>query len=238
MVDGLQVTSAAELLSPVAPVVSSPGLPVSIPVSIPVSDPVSVPVSDPVSDVIAVERAVAAVVAGDADAFATVVAQFQRPIRSYVVARCPPGGDADEIAQTVFVDAFRRLGDYELGTDLKAWLFAIARFKLMGEATRLRRQADYHSRYVPHALGRELDRRLAESPAAESSRMRQLQACLERLDDAARRLLDLRYADALSLDAIAAQTGRTADGVKKRLYVLRRRLHACIDRRLAGEAAR
>lgn len=184
------------------------------------------------------ECAVAAVLAGDADAFAAVVACFQRPIRSYVVARCPPGGDADEIAQTVFVDAFRRLEEYEPGTDLKAWLFAIARFKLMGEATRLRRQADYHSRYVPHALGRELDRRLEEFPAAEPRRLRQLQACLEQLDAAARGLLDLRYADALSLEEISERTGRTAAGVKKRLYVLRRRLHACIDRRLAGEAAR
>ena len=176
--------------------------------------------------------------AGDADAFEPVVTRYQRSIRSFVVARCPPGGDADGIAQTVFVDAFRRLEEYEPGTDMKAWLFAIARYKLMGEATRLRRQADYHSRYVPHALGRELDRRLEGSAAAEPRRLRQLQDCLKHLDAAARRLLDLRYADGLPLDEISGQTGRTVAGVKKRLYVLRRRLHNCIDRRLAGEAAR
>lgn len=53
--------------------------------------------------------------AGNLDAFAEIVQLHERPIRAWLVSRCPPGGDADEVAQKTFVQAFKRIDDYEIG---------------------------------------------------------------------------------------------------------------------------
>ncbi|MGB7343164.1 MAG: sigma factor [Pirellulaceae bacterium] len=79
-------------------------------------------------------------------AFAEIIRVCQRPVRAWTASRCPPGGDADDVAQQTFVAAFKRIDEYEVGTDFRAWLFTIARYQLMAECTRLKRSADYHSR--------------------------------------------------------------------------------------------
>src|SRR5438132_12235889 len=89
---------------------------------------------------------------GDLAAFEDIVRRFEGPVRGWVAAHCPPGGDCDEVAQKTFIAAFTRLGEFKEGTSFSAWLFTIARYQLMTEATRLRRLADYHTRYAPELL--------------------------------------------------------------------------------------
>ena len=172
---------------------------------------------------------------GDLDAFAEIVRVCQRPVRAWIVSRCPPAGDADEVAQKTFVAAFNRIAEFEVGTDFRAWLFTIARYQLMAECTRLNRMADYHSRYVPHALGQELNRR-AENTPEEPARLIHLRECLKQVEGNARDLLDWRYAKELPLAEIAEQSSRSVGAIKKHLFVLRQKLHECIERRLGGEA--
>ncbi|WP_166831800.1 sigma-70 family RNA polymerase sigma factor [Thalassoroseus pseudoceratinae] len=175
------------------------------------------------------------VVDGDLNAFAEIVRVYQRPVRAWIVSRCPPGSDADDVAQKTFVVAFHRIQEFEVGTDFRAWLFTIARFQLMAECTRLKRLADYHSRYVPHALSQELDRRAAEA-AEEPSRLTHLRECLKQIEDNAREVLDWRYTSELPLAEIAQRTNRSVGAIMKHLYVLRQKLHECIEQKLAEEA--
>lgn len=182
------------------------------------------------------EDQVRQVQAGNVDAFEDVVRQCERPIRSWIVARCPAAGDADEVAQKTFVEAFKNIDQYQPGTDFIAWLFSIARFQLMAECTRLKRLTDYHSRYVPHALSRELERR-AEQVAGEPGRLVHLQECLKELGDQPRRILDWRYKHKMPLAKIAERTERSVGAIKKHLFKLRRQLHNCIERKQTGEVA-
>jgi RNA polymerase sigma-70 factor (ECF subfamily) len=175
---------------------------------------------------------------GDLEAFEAIVRQFQRPLRGWIIARCSPLADADAIAQETFLQAFKRIDGYSAGTDFSAWLFTIARYQLMAESTRLRRVADYHSRYAPYALARELERRAAETPAASvDDRIAHLQTCVAALDAGARRAIDLRYAAGLPLADIAEQIGRTEGATRKYLHVLRQKLRECVERKLSAEGA-
>jgi len=56
-----------------------------------------------------------------------------------VAAPCLPGRDVDEVAQRTFLAAFTRIAEFKEGTSFRACLFAIARFQLLTEITRLRR---------------------------------------------------------------------------------------------------
>jgi RNA polymerase sigma-70 factor (ECF subfamily) len=172
---------------------------------------------------------------GEFDAFEEVVHAFLTRIRSWVVARCPPAGDADEVVQLTFLDAFRRIREYAPGTDFEAWLFSIARYHLMTECTRLRRIADYHKRYAMHALTSELERRTIGDDPDCDTRLELMRHCLDKLDEKARIALDLRYQLGLPLEEISRRIGRTYSGVKKYLFIVRRQLHECVQRKLATE---
>jgi RNA polymerase sigma-70 factor (ECF subfamily) len=185
---------------------------------------------------VAIDALVSRVRAGDAEAFGGLVRAFEWPVRAWITARCPAGADADEVAQLTFVEAFRNIGRYEPGTDFAAWLFTIARYQLMGELTRLRRLADYHERYFPHALALELERRaVSEEPVAEQ-RLGALRACLAELGEPARRLLDQRYTHEVPLQRIADGLGRSEGAIKKSLFLIRRKLHECLTRAPGAEA--
>ena len=175
---------------------------------------------------------------GDPAGFEAVVRAYEWPIRTWVVAHCPPGGDADDVAQRAFIEAFKRIAEYTPGTDFRAWLYTIARYQLMAEATRLRRTADYHRRYAPLALAEELERRSdAAAAAGQSDRLDRLRDCLGGLNPQARDILGQRYRDDLPLEEISRRSGRSVGALKKYLFTLRARLHECIARKTATETA-
>lgn len=175
--------------------------------------------------------------AGDGEAFGALVRAYEWAVRSWITARCPAGADADEVAQVTFVEAFKNLGRFQPGSDFRAWLFTIARYQVMTELTRLRRLADYHERYFPHALWQELERRAVTlEDGNDDERLAALRGCLGKLDDKARALLANRYTDELPVQEIAEQTGRSVGAIKKHLFLLREQLHECLTRTLPREA--
>lgn len=172
---------------------------------------------------------------GDTAAFEVVVRQLERPVRTWLAVQSPPGVDVDEVAQRSFVAAFTRLSEYELGTEFAAWLFTIARFQLKTEVTRLRRVADYHARYAPDFLQRELERRSSEPPELQQARLDHLKTCLGMLAERLRRFITWRYEEEIPLYEMAARSGRSVAAVKKQLWQLRRKLHECVEARMARE---
>lgn len=175
---------------------------------------------------------------GDPAGFEAVLRAFEWPVRTWIVAHCPPGGDADDVAQRTFIEAFKKIAGYAAGTDFRAWLFAIARYQLMAEATRLRRTADYHRRYAPHALAEELERRMdAVEADGRVEQLDQLRGCLAGLNPQAREILGQRYREGMPLEEISRRSGRSVGALKKYLFTLRAKLHECIARKTATETA-
>lgn len=171
---------------------------------------------------------------GDLDAFEQVIRAFERPIRAWAVAHCPPGGDADEVAQRTFIEAYKGLSRYQPGTNFYRWIFTIAAWQMKAEATRLTRTADYHRRYAPVALVNALERRAAEDTGAEE-RLLLLRGCIEKMDPANRSILGQRYEAGLPLDEIARATNRSVGAIKKHLFILRGKLVDCVRSKLATE---
>ncbi|NQV27913.1 MAG: sigma-70 family RNA polymerase sigma factor [Rhodopirellula sp.] len=180
------------------------------------------------------EQSLRRVLRGDAAAFEHVVRHCERPLRAWLVAQSPPGVDVDEIAQRAFVAAYTRLNEFEPGTNFSAWLFTIARYQLKSETTRLRRIADYHARYAPDLLQRELERRASEPPELWTTKLDYLQECLGQLGDHMRRFVTWRYDEEIPLEEMATRSGRSVAAVKKQLWQLRQKLQQCIERRMVA----
>jgi len=49
--------------------------------------------------------------AGNLDAFAEIIRVFQKPLCAWIVSRCPPNGDADDVAQKTFIAAYNQIGE-------------------------------------------------------------------------------------------------------------------------------
>lgn len=183
-----------------------------------------------------VESCVQSVKAGAKNHYRRIVEIMLPILRAYVAARSFPAMDVDEIVQQTFIEAYKSIGGYREGTDFRAWLVTIARYQTMMEATRLRRQADYHSRFVPAAIARQMEKRLADEES-EDDRLSYLRECLEQVKDSSRELIRHRYEDDLSMIDIAAAVKRTAGAVRKELCMVRKQLHECIERKLSLDTA-
>ncbi len=182
-----------------------------------------------------IQDAISQVQAGDRTAFAVVVRKYERRLRAWLATHAPPGIDPDEIAQRSFVTAYSNLEEFEPGTNFQAWLFAIAKFQLKTEVTRLRRIADYHTRYAPDLLRRELELRSETDAIDESDRLIQLKQCVDQLGEHLRQFVIWRYTDEITLEEMAHRSDRSISAVKKQLWKIRRKLQGCVEQRLSGQ---
>lgn len=182
------------------------------------------------------EQAVRLVQAGQRDAFREIVDAMLPAVRALAAGRSLPGVDVDEVVQRTFVEAFQTIGQFTAGTNLQAWLLAIARFQLMMEMTRLRRVADYHARYVPVALARATELQL-QAEMEDDVRANHLRACVSELPENARRVLRERYELNSSFAHMAELFGSSEGAIRKKLCLLRQQLHECVTRKIRLESA-
>jgi len=173
--------------------------------------------------------------AGDQRSFEIIVRRLERPLRAWLATHASPAVDVDEVAQRSFVIAFKKLGEFKIGTDFPAWLFTIARFQLMTELTRLRRVADYHARFAPDLLERELERRCQEPVGQDQEKLDCLKKCVASLGENLRRYVEWRYDEEIPLEEMAKRTGRSVGAIKKQLWQIRRKLQECVETRMKAE---
>jgi RNA polymerase sigma factor (sigma-70 family) len=131
---------------------------------------------------------------GDSAAFASLVRRHQSPLRGFLL-RLTRGDHAlaDDLAQEVFIDAYRKLAQYDGRGSFAGWLYAIAwsRFRM---AVRKRR---------PEALGEE-DIPDTAAPAAGGSEARlDLEKAMAQLAPGERASLTLCFALGMSHEEAA-----------------------------------
>jgi RNA polymerase sigma-70 factor (ECF subfamily) len=84
--------------------------------------------------------AVEEVVRGNRDVFRQIVRAYSLPLRSYLASQTHNLDDVDDLAQEVFLAAFRNLHAFRRGDDFGAWLRGIARHKLYDHLRRSARR--------------------------------------------------------------------------------------------------
>ena len=63
---------------------------------------------------------------GDKAAFEELIRRTQRSVRFFIAVRSPDPSDVDDLAQEVYVTAFRRLESFRPAESFAAWLRGIA----------------------------------------------------------------------------------------------------------------
>jgi RNA polymerase sigma-70 factor (ECF subfamily) len=88
-----------------------------------------------------VENALRAVATGSVEDYRIVVTAYHRRLKLWLAGYCPPGVEPEEIAHLAFLEAYRRIGQYQLGTDFYAWLCAFGRNLVRAECQKIQRLA-------------------------------------------------------------------------------------------------
>lgn len=175
---------------------------------------------------------VAAVQAGDAEAFEPLLDRHLAHVRTFIALRAPVAQLVDEVAHDAFVWAFRNIGEFKAGTSFQAWLRAIAWNLLRQEVQRFSREQANQSRY---AEVREWET-VVRAPSAEGDarELESLHECLGKLPPPMRELLTLKYHEDGSSDEIAAKLNRSTAWVRTVLFRLRQELRECIEVKLSS----
>ena len=87
------------------------------------------------------------VLAGDREAFRGIVESCESKVRLVLAAMLPESSNVDDLTQETFVTAFRKLPQYEPGTNFPAWIKAIARNLALNERRAWHRRLAMNKKY-------------------------------------------------------------------------------------------
>ncbi len=166
---------------------------------------------------------------GDVEAFSMLVDRHQTTVRGWLRVRMSDWASADDLAQEVFITAFRRLQTYAGDSAFPGWLIGIAR----------NHWRNHLRKHQAEAVGGsvELSALIDHDPwcATQDNQhlVTALRACLEPLAGPARTLLEQRYITGISVRDIAASSGRGYSALTMQLHRLREQLALCLHERVS-----
>jgi RNA polymerase sigma-70 factor (ECF subfamily) len=143
-------------------------------------------------------------------------------LRAFAWSLSHNGSDADDLVQETLIKAWSNREKFELGTNLRAWLFTILRNTYYTNMVRRRRE-------VPDEGGEYANGLRAPATQDWSIAMRSLQAALDQLPDEHREALILVGAAGLSYEEAAEVCGCALGTIKSRVNRARARLLKIMD---------
>jgi len=173
----------------------------------------------------------------DVEAFTGLIREHQAGLRAFVRALGVEADWVDDVAQEVFLIAFRQRSRFESGKDFGRWLRGIARRVSANE----RRKEARHSRLLNAALPELMP---AEDSQAEELLdggtgpiLDALKMCVESLPERGRALLARRYEQGDAAPVMAPAFNLSPDAVRQSLVRLRSAVKRCVQDKIAREGA-
>jgi RNA polymerase sigma factor (sigma-70 family) len=174
------------------------------------------------------------VLRGDQQAFAGLVERHQNLVFTIVLRYVKAREDAEEVAQDVFVKAYRSLADFKGQTKFSTWLYTIA---TTSSLTWLRKKRpDLRSLDDEGFTGAaNLEGGLSANGIEQKSRVELVNRALQLLSAEDAQILTLFYKGEQSMDEIAQVLGIEANAAKVRLHRARTRLKDKMQSRFPQE---
>jgi RNA polymerase sigma factor (sigma-70 family) len=171
---------------------------------------------------------------GEIDCVLTLLMrEYGRDLHRYCWGLLRQREPAEDVLQTVFVQAHQGLHAFEARSSFKGWLYGIARHRCLDELRRRQRWA----RIVEDRPG---DAEPTVYPdvvhaAPDGALLAQLQECLGRLTATNRELVLLRFQHDTSYDEIAALVGDNSGALRTRVCRSLSALRRCLERAMGND---
>jgi RNA polymerase sigma-70 factor (ECF subfamily) len=149
----------------------------------------------------------------DARAFERLVRDHQQMVYAVALSHCKDATAAEDLAQEAFLKAYRSMDGLKHPSQLKTWLYSIARFTAIDW---LRRRKREEVRPLPEVQA------APEAAGGESEdRAMRVMSVIQGLRDDYREIMLLRYVRGLSYAEIAKTVGGTPSAIGEKLHRVR-----------------
>lgn len=185
-----------------------------------------------------VAAAVVAVLAGNSNAYALIVEQFQVSVMTVAMMLLKNRLAAEELTQDVFVRAYQRLSTFDSSRPMKPWLMKIA-YRLAQDAGRQRmietRRRETIAQKMSIAQTKEQNSVGSSSSSSPLQRLivdeqsRLLWQAMETLPLSERAAAIFYYREGLSVEQIATTMGVSAGSIKTSLFRARDHLRTALQ---------
>lgn len=179
---------------------------------------------------------------GDSEAFGQLVLRYQDRIYTVCLRQLGDRALAEEVAQDVFLSAFRAMGNFRGEAKVSTWLFRIAINQCKNQKLYHRRRArgrhePLEGRPDPDRPAREFAHpgRAPDAGVHKSEAERLVAEALEELEPDYRSIIVLRDVEDMAYDDIADALGIAKGTVKSRLHRARSQLARILSRNLKPE---
>lgn len=178
--------------------------------------------------------AVAAVLGGERNAFASLVERYGGRLLAYCRSRTGSDEEASDAAQEILVRAYSSLATFRIEESFPAWLFAIAanhlRRRFRSSLTRSKVQE------AAQALAVDAQTASAEDEVERALTVQAVRDAAGSLPEALRRPVELYYFAELSVGETARALGLGEEAVKSRLHRARAAMRRFFEK--SGRSAR
>lgn len=166
--------------------------------------------------------------------FGILVSRHQAALYAYILTIMPDRFAAHDVLQESVLVMWRKLKEFEKGTNFPAWAYRIAYWQTMAHLKKVKRAGLVE--LEPEIM--ELLAREAESSLEGfEGRHQALRTCLQALAAGDASILQAHYQRGEAVAEIAGRLGRTRDAIKQVLMRIRKRLRQCIESKLADVPA-
>lgn len=175
------------------------------------------------------QELVAAVLAGEQEAFAELVRRYQGRLTNYLYRLLRNADEAHDMTQEVFIKVYKALDRYDPSYRFSTWLFRVAQNSAIDQ---LRRRRHREVSIEPRE-GEDGEARSREIPSPDRGpyahlrnreRGRAIQGAIDGLPWEYRELIVMRHFGELSYDEIARAKGMPLGTVKNKLFRARQML--------------
>ena len=164
--------------------------------------------------------------------FARLFVQSQRRVYGFILTVIPDANEADEIFQETSLILWKKAGEFDPELDFVRWACGIAMNVIRNR--RVKQSRDRHV-FSETLLNEIATVRQTRGDWLEE-RTSLLSACMQRLSEGQRQLLQRFYGGRTSASEIAGEQGVTENALFQRLHRIRRRLFDCVSHLQRTEA--
>jgi len=173
---------------------------------------------------------------GSTEAFSRLVVLHQSRVRAFVSRFVREDDVADDLAQEVFILAFRSMKEWRADGAFAAWLFVIARNRTLEYLRAERRRRSRETSALRTTMSQWAEERLdglSGREDLEERRLAALQECLRSLPTRNASLVREVYFERRRPGEVARLLGRTQGVLRVTLLRIRQSLRRCMEGRLA-----
>ena len=168
----------------------------------------------------------------DSEEFVRLLTEAQGPVYGYLMTLIPDRSRARDLLQETNITLWKKAATFEEGTNFNAWACKIAYFHVLSFRRKMAREKLVFDDDILDYLAERNDDRLIQDFTKD--RNAALKACMQKLSDKQRKLVEERYKPGASVQRIAADQGRTVGAISQTLYRIRHNLMQCIEKTLTS----